>query len=107
MVQVIERSNSNEYGLAAGVWTKNLNWMNSLSRGVQSGTIWVNCYDVFDAAVPFGGYKLSGIGREHGDEVLGHYTQVRYWCPHHCHVDSPAHNVFLLWSSLQLADFAP
>ena len=96
MVQVIERSNSNEYGLAAGVWTKNLNWMNSLSRGVQSGTIWVNCYDVFDAAVPFGGYKLSGIGREHGDEVLGHYTQARFWHPCHCRVELPADKVLLL-----------
>ena len=48
-----------------------------LCRGIKSGTVWVNCWNVFDAAVPFGGYKLSGIGREHGEEVLDHYTQVR------------------------------
>ena len=45
-------------------------------RGLQSGTVWVNTWNQFDAAVPFGGYKLSGIGREHGEEVLNHYTQV-------------------------------
>ena len=45
-------------------------------RGLQSGTVWVNTWNQFDAAVPFGGYKLSGIGREHGEEVLSHYTQV-------------------------------
>ncbi len=50
--------------------------MAMLCRGVKSGTVWVNCWNVFDAAVPFGGYKLSGIGREHGEEVLDHYTQV-------------------------------
>ena len=48
-------------------------------RGLQSGTVWVNTWNQFDAAVPFGGYKLSGIGREHGEEVLNHYTQVP--CP--------------------------
>lgn len=61
-------------------------------RGLQSGTVWVNTWNQFDAAVPFGGYKLSGIGREHGEEVLSHYTQVsnpyedcpyRSFCIHH------------------------
>ena len=47
-----------------------------LCRGLQAGTVWVNTWNQFDAAVPFGGYKLSGIGREHGEEVLSHYTQV-------------------------------
>ena len=47
-------------------------------RGLQSGTVWVNTWNQFDAAVPFGGYKLSGIGREHGEEVLNHYTQVQH-----------------------------
>lgn len=48
-------------------------------RGLQSGTVWVNTWNQFDAAVPFGGYKLSGIGREHGEEVLSHYTQVTFF----------------------------
>eukprot|EP00891_Asterochloris_glomerata_P008274 jgi/Astpho2/8274/Aster-01357 len=75
--EVIERANDTEYGLAAGVFSKNIDWINSISRGVKSGTVWVNCWNVFDAAVPFGGYKLSGIGREHGEEVLDHYTQTK------------------------------
>lgn len=49
-------------------------------RGLQSGTVWVNTWNQFDAAVPFGGYKMSGIGREHGEEVLSHYTQVSVLC---------------------------
>ncbi|KAK6117985.1 hypothetical protein DH2020_048270 [Rehmannia glutinosa] len=52
------------YGLAAGVFTRNIDTANTLSRGLKAGTVWVNCYDVFDAAIPFGGYKMSGIGRE-------------------------------------------
>ncbi|KAK9807805.1 hypothetical protein WJX72_009910 [[Myrmecia] bisecta] len=75
--EVIERANNSNYGLAAGVFTKNLNWANTLSRGLKAGTVWVNCYDVFDAAVPFGGYKQSGIGREHGRECIDHYTQTK------------------------------
>ena len=49
-------------------------------RGLQAGTVWVNTWNQFDAAVPFGGYKMSGIGREHGEEVLSHYTQVSLLC---------------------------
>lgn len=75
--EVLERSNKSEYGLAAGVYSKDVNWVNSLSRGLQAGTIWVNTWNQFDTAVPFGGYKLSGIGREHGSEVLDHYTQTK------------------------------
>lgn len=76
LLQVLERANATEYGLAAGVFTSNLNWATTLSRGLKAGTVWVNTWNVFDAGVPFGGYKLSGIGREHGEACLSHYTQV-------------------------------
>lgn len=75
--EVLERANKSEYGLAAGVFSKDVNMINSISRGLQAGTIWVNTWNQFDAAVPFGGYKMSGIGREHGEEVLSHYTQTK------------------------------
>ncbi|DBB05307.1 TPA: Aldehyde dehydrogenase 2 member B7, mitochondrial [Trebouxia sp. C0006] len=75
--EVLERANKSEYGLAAGIFSKDVDTINALSRGLQSGTVWVNTWNQFDAAVPFGGYKLSGIGREHGEEVLSHYTQTK------------------------------
>ena len=85
--QVLERANATEYGLAAGVFTQNLNWATTLSRGLKAGTVWVNTWNVFDAGVPFGGYKLSDIGREHGEAALAHYTQVSHcvcWVSHYC-----------------------
>ncbi|KAL8154236.1 hypothetical protein V2J09_011996 [Rumex salicifolius] len=74
---VIKRANTTRYGLAAGVFTKNLDTANTLVRAVKAGTVWVNCYHVFDAAIPFGGYKMSGIGREKGVHCLNHYLQVK------------------------------
>ncbi|GAU28716.1 hypothetical protein TSUD_216220 [Trifolium subterraneum] len=62
--EVIRRANNTRYGLAAGVFTKNLDTANTLMRGLRAGTVWINCFDVFDAAIPFGGYKMSGVGRE-------------------------------------------
>ncbi|KAL0342817.1 UNVERIFIED_CONTAM: Aldehyde dehydrogenase family 2 member B4, mitochondrial [Sesamum calycinum] len=64
--EVIKRANATRYGLAAGVFTKNIDTANRVSRGLRAGTVWVNCFDVFDAAIPFGGYKMSGIGRRRG-----------------------------------------
>lgn len=75
--EVIERSNSSNYGLAAGIFSNNINTINRLTRGLRSGTVWVNCYNIYDAAVPFGGYKDSGIGREKGEYALHNYTQVK------------------------------
>lgn len=75
--EVIHRANASSYGLAAGVFTQNLNTANTLSRALRAGTIWINCYDVFDAAIPFGGYKMSGIGREKGIYSLKNYLQVK------------------------------
>ncbi|KVI06341.1 Aldehyde dehydrogenase, conserved site-containing protein [Cynara cardunculus var. scolymus] len=71
------KANATRYGLAAGVFTQNLDTANRLSRALRAGTVWVNCFDVFDAAIPFGGYKMSGIGREKGIYSLHNYLQVK------------------------------
>ena len=65
------------FGLASGVWTTNLNTVMKMTRDIQAGTVWVNCYDVFDAAAPFGGFKMSGQGRELGEEGLKAYTESK------------------------------
>lgn len=77
MDEVIQRANNNAYGLAAGVFSNNIDEVNTLSRGIKSGTVWVNCYNLYDSAVPFGGYKDSGLGREKGEYALSNYTQVK------------------------------
>jgi len=73
----ISRGNNTTYGLAAAVWTRDLNKANKLAAGLKAGTVWINCYNVFDPAVPFGGYKMSGIGREMGEYALATYTEVK------------------------------
>ncbi|CAJ2664387.1 unnamed protein product [Trifolium pratense] len=75
--EVIRRANATRYGLAAGVFTKNVSTANTMMRALRAGTVWINCFDVFDAAIPFGGYKMSGIGREKGIYSLHNYLQVK------------------------------
>ena len=75
--EVVERSNRTEYGLAAAVWTRDIGKAYAIANSVRAGTVWVNCYDVFDAAAPFGGFKQSGIGRELGEYGLQQYTEVK------------------------------
>src|SRR5262252_1550877 len=75
--EVVERSNKSTYGLAAAVWTQDITKAHAIADGVRAGTVWVNCYDVFDAAAPFGGFKQSGIGRELGEYGLANYTEVK------------------------------
>ena len=75
--EVIRRANASQYGLAAGVFTRSLDAANTLSRALRVGTVWVNCYDVFDAGIPFGGYKMSGVGREKGVYALRNYLQTK------------------------------
>jgi aldehyde dehydrogenase (NAD+) len=75
--EVIARSNDTTYGLAAAVWTRDISKALAISNNVRAGTVWVNCYDVFDAAAPFGGFKQSGIGREMGEYALQQYTEVK------------------------------
>jgi aldehyde dehydrogenase (NAD+) len=74
---VVERANRTEYGLAAAVWTRDIGKAYAIANNVRAGTVWINCYDVFDAAAPFGGFKQSGMGRELGEYGLQQYTEVK------------------------------
>jgi aldehyde dehydrogenase (NAD+) len=74
---LIQRANNTFYGLAAAVWTRDLTRAHDFARRVRAGTVWVKCYDVFDAAAPFGGFKMSGQGRELGEEGLKAYTESK------------------------------
>jgi aldehyde dehydrogenase (NAD+) len=75
--EVIARANSTDYGLAAAVWTRDIGKAHAIADRVRAGTVWINCYDVFDAAAPFGGFKRSGIGRELGEKALDNYTELK------------------------------
>ena len=75
--EVIERGNRTAYGLAAAVWTPDVRKAHRLAAELKAGTVWINCYDVFDTAAPFGGFKMSGIGRELGEYALRNYTEVK------------------------------
>ncbi len=75
--EIIERANSTYYGLAAAVWTKDVQKAHRMAASIRAGTVWVNCYDVFDAAAPFGGFKMSGMGRELGAAGLANYTESK------------------------------
>jgi aldehyde dehydrogenase (NAD+) len=75
--EVIARGNQTFYGLAAAVWTRDISKAHRLAAELKAGTVWVNCYDVFDAAAPFGGFKMSGIGRELGSYALENYIEVK------------------------------
>ena len=72
---MIRRANNTFFGLAAAVWTRDISVAHDFAAKVRAGTVWVNCYDVFDAAAPFGGFKMSGYGRELGEEGLKAYTE--------------------------------
>lgn len=75
MDEVIQRGNNTFFGLAAAVWTRDVARAHHMAAKLRAGTVWVNCYDVFDAAAPFGGFKMSGIGRELGIRGLDAYTE--------------------------------
>jgi aldehyde dehydrogenase (NAD+) len=75
--ELIERANKTIYGLAAGVWTKDISKAHAIANNVRAGTVWINCYHAFDIAAPFGGFKQSGMGRELGEYGLQQYTEVK------------------------------
>ena len=75
--EAIARANDSIYGLAAAVWTRDIKKAHYVARRLQAGTVWINTYNVYDTALPFGGYKQSGFGREMGMHALEHYTQVK------------------------------
>lgn len=74
---LVERANNTFYGLAAAVWTRDVAKAHNLAHAIKAGTVWINCYDVFDAAAPFGGFKMSGMGRELGEKGLDAYTETK------------------------------
>ena len=75
--EIAAAANDSDYGLGAGIWTRDISKAHALAKKIKAGTVWINCYNVFDAALPFGGYKQSGWGREMGHEVLEAYTEVK------------------------------
>lgn len=77
MDDLINKANDSVYGLASGVWTENIRSAHHIANELQAGTVWINSYNLYDAAVPFGGYKQSGIGREMGSYALDNYTEVK------------------------------
>jgi aldehyde dehydrogenase (NAD+)/phenylacetaldehyde dehydrogenase len=75
--EVITEANRNPYGLAAAVWTRDIRKAHAVAHRLKAGTVWINAYNVYDPAAPFGGYKASGFGRELGMHALESYTQVK------------------------------
>src|SRR5689334_14752680 len=75
--EAIARANDTQYGLAAAVWTRDVKKAHYVARKLQAGTVWINTYNVYDTAAPFGGYKASGFGREMSSHAIEHYTQVK------------------------------
>ncbi|MBI4853006.1 MAG: aldehyde dehydrogenase family protein [Acidobacteria bacterium] len=75
--EAIAKSNDTIYGLAAAVWTRDIKKAHRLARAIKAGTVWINTYNMFDSASPYGGYKMSGFGREQGLEAFNFYTQTK------------------------------
>ncbi|MGF6242124.1 aldehyde dehydrogenase (NAD+) [Paraburkholderia sp. GAS38] len=75
--EVVARANATPFGLGAGVWTRDVGRAHTLASRIRSGSVWVNCYNAMDPAMPFGGYKMSGYGRESGTQQLDDYLNVK------------------------------
>ncbi|HEU4436777.1 MAG TPA: aldehyde dehydrogenase family protein, partial [candidate division Zixibacteria bacterium] len=75
--EAVQKANSTAYGLAAGIWTKDVRKAHTFAKAIKAGTVWINTYGDYDAAAPFGGYKMSGFGRDLGKAALDSYTQLK------------------------------
>ena len=78
--EIVTVANNTSYGLGAGIWTRDISKAYLTASRLKAGTVWVNCYHVYDATMPFGGYKQSGWGREMGKAALEHYTENKSVC---------------------------
>jgi aldehyde dehydrogenase (NAD+) len=75
--EVVRRANDSSYGLAAGIWTRDISKAHRIAHRLQAGTVWINAYNMLDPVAPFGGFKESGFGRDLGEEGLHPYTQTK------------------------------
>ena len=80
MDDLIKQANNSEFGLAAGIWTRDIAKAHKVAGLIKAGTTWINCYNIFDSALPFGGYKQSGWGREMGEEAVQLYLETKSVC---------------------------
>jgi len=84
---LVPMANDSAYGLAAGIWTRDIAKAHQIAEELRAGTVWINCYNIFDAALPFGGYKQSGWGREMGEEALRLYTETKAVCARYAYIE--------------------
>jgi len=75
--EVLTRANATDFGLASGVWTRDLATAHKMARGLRAGSVWINCYQLLDPAVPFGGFGMSGFGRESGMHQIDEYLETK------------------------------
>jgi phenylacetaldehyde dehydrogenase len=74
---LIEQANDSIYGLSAGIWTNDIKRAHQAAAALRAGTVWINCYNLIDPATPFGGFKQSGWGREHGRQAMELYSETK------------------------------